>query len=606
MRIVASFLPLGVRPASQSAVIPRFDNRINLLKDWLAKCHYDHGDSCSNTEVAGKYQCPSRMLFVGSAAATGRVFLRNEIGPDVRYTTLTYVWGQSQFCKTSLNNVNDFTESGVALKDLRKDFQDAIEITQALGISYIWIDALCIIQDDTEDWRRECAKMASIYERSSLTLAAAGFLSETEGLLFQCYTQVLPLPLPFDGVTVSIRRIIPHPYIDNQGSSGHLNRKRRLMFSSTPGAHHTVFSRGWCFQELSMSSRVAFFGADELIWTCRGANDGSRCECRAYDRNWRVNSVQRALSVILAHGSDAEGGKDKMDVSRAKGLRHVEPLPSLGLTWIEAIATYTRKQLTYEDDIFPAVSGLARKFHLKGLGHYFAGIWKDDVARGLMWSARTPRNPLGVRRPRSWRAPSWSWASVLGPVTWPDEFVKYNFKETIYEIDILDFQYRLRSSDPFGQIANAALTLRGSLVSGSLCRVRTYYGNESERHEHSVLHDSLLPGKGTYEERQGNPWTLKKISLDVDSPEAYAALENTPLYCLKIFQGQVIHSRSSEAKDMFTGETVQPESFFNCSLILRVSTSEEGHFERIGMHSELSTTSSSVYDGRLETILTII
>jgi hypothetical protein len=219
MSIVASFLPPGVRPASQSAVFPRFDNRINLLKDWLAKCHYDHGDSCSTMEVAGEDQCPSRMLFVGSAAATGRVFLRNEIGPDVRYTTLTYVWGQSPFCKTSLNNVNDFTEFGVALKDLRKDFQDAIKITQALGISHIWIDALCIIQDDTEDWRRECAKMASIYERSSLTLAAAGFLSETEGLLFQCYMHVLPLAIPFDGVPVSVRRIIPHPYFDIQGSS---------------------------------------------------------------------------------------------------------------------------------------------------------------------------------------------------------------------------------------------------------------------------------------------------------------------------------------------------------------------------------------------------
>ena len=416
MSIVASFLPLGVRPASQSAVVPRSDNRINLLKNWLVTCHYDHADSCATMGVAGEDQCPSRMLFVGSAAATGRVFLCNEIGPDVRYTTLTYVWGQPQFCKTSLNNVNDFTEFGVALKDLRKDFQDAIEITQALGISYIWIDALCIIQDDTEDWRRECAKMASIYEGSSLTLAAAGFLSETEGLLFQCYMHVLPLAIPFDGVPVSVRRIIPHPYFDIQRSSvwAELFSERRLIFGNTPGAHHTVFSRGWCFQELSISSRVAFFGADELIWICRGAHDGIRCECKAYDQNRHVNSVQRALSAVLAHGNNLEGGKDKMHVSRAMGLRHVEPLPSLGLTWIEAIEIYTRKQLTYEIDIFPAVSGLAHKFHMKGLGQYLAGIWKDDLARGLMWSARTPRNPLGVRRPRSWRAPSWSWASVLG------------------------------------------------------------------------------------------------------------------------------------------------------------------------------------------------
>jgi hypothetical protein len=221
-----------------------------------------------------------------------------------------------------------------------------------------------------------------------------------------------------------------------------------------------------------------------------------------------------------------------------------------------------------------------------------------------MWSARTPRNPLGVRRPRSWRAPSWSWASVLGPATWPDEFVKYKFEETTYEIDVLDFQYRLLSSDPFGEIANAALTLRGCLASGSLCRVRTYYGNDPERQEHPVHSDSLLLGTGTYEERRGN--MLEKISLDVDSPEDYAALENTPLYCLKIFQGQVIHPPSYKVKDMATGEMVKPESFLKCSLILRASTREEGHFERIGMHSELSKTQSSVYDGISETTLTII
>lgn len=168
-------------------------------------------------------------------------------------------------------------------------------------------------------------------------------------------------------------------------------------------------------------------------------------------------------------------------------------------------------------------------------------------------------------------------------------------------------------SDPFGELATGWLTLRWCLVAGSLCRFRTYYGNDRMQEQHPEHHDSLLLGTGTYEERRAN--MLKNISLDVDSPEDYAALESTSLYDLKIFEGKRRDTETWKTKVMTPeGEDlpatsrreVRLERFLECSLILRASTRQEGHFERIGIHSEWADTRSSVYDEIAETTLTII
>ena len=99
------------------------------------------------------------------------------------YTTLSHCWGKKRIVTTTKATLGQ-RKLEVQWPRLSRTFQDAINITRALGIRYIWIDSLCIIQDDKEDWERESAKMAEIYSCSYLNLAATGSADGDGGCFF--------------------------------------------------------------------------------------------------------------------------------------------------------------------------------------------------------------------------------------------------------------------------------------------------------------------------------------------------------------------------------------------------------------------------------------
>jgi hypothetical protein len=103
-----------------------------------------------------------------------------EIG---RYNCLSYCWGQGMTLKTTQETL-DLHKARIPWQSLPKTFQDAIEFTRRLGVRYIWIDSLCIIQHDKEDWERESAKMYEVYRKSYLTLAATSSANAEGG----CFT----------------------------------------------------------------------------------------------------------------------------------------------------------------------------------------------------------------------------------------------------------------------------------------------------------------------------------------------------------------------------------------------------------------------------------
>lgn len=87
---------------------------------------------------------------------------------------------------------------GIDWDDLPRTFQDAVITTRAIGIQYLWIDSLCIIQDDLGDWRQESSKMAEVYTNAWLTIAASYARDSTEGLFDACYRPSLEaVELPY-------------------------------------------------------------------------------------------------------------------------------------------------------------------------------------------------------------------------------------------------------------------------------------------------------------------------------------------------------------------------------------------------------------------------
>ncbi|RAQ81624.1 hypothetical protein COH21_011933, partial [Aspergillus flavus] len=145
---------------------------------WIVDCNNQH-PSCATAPKP----LPTRLIDIGSEASGDLVKLV-EFNGETRghYVTLSYCWGGDSTSATTRSNVTSKKE-GICLRDLPQTFQDTIRMTRALDVQYLWIDRLCIYQDDSEDWERESSNMGSIYANAYLCISATWAASSTEGLV---------------------------------------------------------------------------------------------------------------------------------------------------------------------------------------------------------------------------------------------------------------------------------------------------------------------------------------------------------------------------------------------------------------------------------------
>jgi len=108
--------------------------------------------------------------------------LQTSRGQRGRYAALSYCWGDSLPLETTTTNLQAH-ESAIGFEKLPQTLQDAVMVVRYLGIRYVWIDCLCILQDSKADWEREAARMADIYSNAYLTLAASRAKHCGEGFL---------------------------------------------------------------------------------------------------------------------------------------------------------------------------------------------------------------------------------------------------------------------------------------------------------------------------------------------------------------------------------------------------------------------------------------
>lgn len=127
----------------------------------------------------------TRLLDLGkpNAEMGRRLYLSIDLPVDTEYATLSHCWGSSATFTMTRNNLLTLHKS-VPLKELSKTFQEAILAARHLGFQYPWIDSLCIVQGDIEDWRGEGSAMSIVYGNSSLTIAATDAKDGTMGLFF--------------------------------------------------------------------------------------------------------------------------------------------------------------------------------------------------------------------------------------------------------------------------------------------------------------------------------------------------------------------------------------------------------------------------------------
>jgi hypothetical protein len=321
---------------------------------------------------------------------------------------------------------------------------DAIVTTHALGFRYLWADTLCIIQNSAEDKVREIAQMARIYTDAFLTIFAASSSKVSEGFL-QTRAELLSPDV-----------IIPFLCPGNKLGTAYLVDPLRLQ--ELP--RDPVGLRAWCLQESILSPRALVFASYTLQYHC----------------NAGITNVGGAISPWTPE-TGKRFPRSFFDISPAEN----SPLATNDTEWYELrkkwwsnLADYTHRSVTNPADKLVALSGVAQQCQSVYQTRYLAGLWEDTFLKDLLWSTGPLIPPC--RRPEKYRAPSWSWAAIDGPIRDFDGYTTRSkcvrTRTQVVKCEVVPS----RAEFPFGEVNTGILVLRTRIVEARLSLSETRPG----------------------------------------------------------------------------------------------------------------------------------
>ncbi|KAL2064515.1 hypothetical protein VTL71DRAFT_3652 [Oculimacula yallundae] len=432
------------------------DSHISMLQaeKWFKECLEQH-EMCT-FRFPGFDFVPSRLIEIrGSSLSNLSVRLqeRQSLPGKVRYATLSHCWGTCTPFKLTSQNLAD-CKDGLPMHNLNKAFQDAIGITYRLGIRYLWIDSVCIIQDSLDDWELESSDMGAIYNHGILNIAATAFTDGANGLFVKRDPDVLiPIGITKDeDQCVSSRGGSERDDLDLKLKKG--NYLLMDAFVWKEGIDEApLCKRGWVTQERALSVRTLYFGKEQLFWECCSHNASEGFPTGFPDGTF----MAKPKSFLGPQYPDKQ-----------ERLELAEPVSIRGMTleqtkWLLIVLIYTQCSLTFGKDKLVAISGLAGRLS-KDIGcKYLAGLWRRDLEHQLLWKVNKtyPAPKQGVMR-----GPSWSWASVDGAIDIPSwhGFIRSNMPGEITWLSKVDSaQTCFAGPDEFGQVRSGILHITGRL-----------------------------------------------------------------------------------------------------------------------------------------------
>jgi hypothetical protein len=373
-------------------------------------------------------------------------------GPEPPSSVQTYVDGRPNNVTigprpltTLKENIEDRMEN-IPMSILPRTFRDAVKVTRGLGLRFIWIDSLCIIQNSKSDWEKEAAQMADIYKNSYVTIAAESSPDSHQGILIERKFDFSPIEVPFISKRHNIQTtMFIRPALDDWETS-----------MSEPKSK--LCSRAWVLQESLLAPRTIHYGMQQMLWECRSHSlaegDMTPIAPSTQEKSWSWSRNKRYLS-------------DVQEVSFPLSNTPTESITTKDtsyLQWYSILKDYSSRKLTFPSDVFPALAGLATEFNHRLQDQYIAGLWKADLLRGLLWTVLDPER---AKSAIPYRAPTWTWASIIGQVSTPtlDEclnLVGINHAE-ILSVETMPAQHTSVFADGnyYGEISAGSLTLRG-------------------------------------------------------------------------------------------------------------------------------------------------
>ena len=404
---------------------------LQIAKKWINDCVTGHA-SCRPDPRSGRWY-PSRLLDLDDPTQDGLTILRlittKSHSLEGHYTTLSHRWGHAKFLQLTRHNLEDFHRE-ISIAELPQTFRDAILVSKALQIRYLWVDSLCIVQDDASDWAFEASQMHMVYSNSHCNISASHAEDSTEGLFRGRNSRAL--------CSTEVDIGMGNYYTTKKARQAHVLMDGSLIQTSIDDC--PLSKRGWVLQERVLAPRVLHFSRDQIFFECR-----THIACELYDAG------VPELYYLYPHTATAK-------VNHAFRLRDKG---SWYRMWQKLIQMYSAMSLTYPSDKLAAISGIAKMVQSVVHDEYVAGMWRENLVDQLQW-----RIDSHTTRPLVYRAPSWSWTSVDGKIM----FNWYPHDRVDMDAEIVDLHIEYATEDKTGQVLGGWLELKGILWSVQLER----------------------------------------------------------------------------------------------------------------------------------------
>jgi hypothetical protein len=398
------------------------------------------------------------------------------VKPEWEYAALSYSWGlekMSQVVDDHPGEERSIEKSRKKLLDtyylttweslpakrqkleidkLPKTLRDAIIITQKLGVQYLWVDSVCIVQDRVQDWQSEAPKMGQIYNNAKFTIAVdrgdnmnSGCFNSADHIeafsvdgpilrFSETIAKLSEQSVYFKPFTTQEKHLIYDPASPNRYR---LDQRRQMTNRSLINdlLQSKLERRAWCLQERLLSPRILHFASTGLFWEC---NQTFICEDPSKQK--KVRNANHHMSIRRLNWT-----------SRDQTV--------LVMQWCQnVLEDYCGRHISFTSDRLPAISSVAKLYNSRIYGEYMAGIFSQDIHIGLAWAART----MGRKwTPDEKEFPSWSW------ITRAETNIQWHRFQNRGHVTVCEFiraNTSLHSTDPYGRIKSAILTLEGRMM----------------------------------------------------------------------------------------------------------------------------------------------
>ncbi|KAF3010454.1 hypothetical protein E8E14_003032 [Neopestalotiopsis sp. 37M] len=438
-------------------VDPKSDEALSWAQKQIHDCICFH--DCSGLQSQTR-DLPTRLIYVPENVSNGCIRLVTDttsLPPRTSYTALTHCWGDFEpQCLTTVENIDAYSTEGQGIpwETIPQTFRDAMQYTRRLGLEYIWIDAICVMQKDDSDWEKESTRMFDYYSNAHVTLGTTLGADDTAGFFSERHVQASSLYL-FDVIFKGEKLGVYAKRTVNE--TAQLNN----YYASHAMTHYDnggcpLFERAWAYQERLVSPRLLLFTPSQLFHECYA-------DQRLHDsqQEGQPRTLKTTYGQLLQSGEqqDQEGFYDGDGKT----------------SWRHLVAMFNALKLSFATDKLPAFAAVAQHNSSRQvLAHapeeeYLCGLRKGHLHHDLLWKAvgRSGLEGKGsegtfTRSTSSYLAPSWSWASVPRLAEYDSYWFKPGGQQStiVLEGEHLTFTQGGR----FGRALGGYITIRGPVL----------------------------------------------------------------------------------------------------------------------------------------------